>query len=113
MAHCDDNSIKKFKMDGSLLTQFGASGSGEGQLNSPGGLVVFKTRQLYVCDRNSNRIQVFKNNEFVFLFGGSGHRPGDLNCPKSVTLNSAETELFVADTENHKIQVFTLDGKFI
>ena len=113
VAHCDDDSIKKFKMDGTLLAQFGTSGSGEGQFNSPGDLVVSKTGRLYVCDRSNNRIQVFKNNKFVFLFGGSGHRPGDLNRPKSVTLNSAETELFVADTENHRIQMYTPDGKFI
>ena len=52
--------VKKFNVDGSLITQLGTRGNAEGQFNYPGGLVVSKTGQLYVCDWNNNRIQVFK-----------------------------------------------------
>ena len=70
MADSSANCITKFKMDGSLLTQFGTSGSDQGQFSSSHGLATSKAGQLYVCDRSNNRIQVFKNDKFVFLFGG-------------------------------------------
>ena len=115
VAYCSTNCtcVKKFNIDGSLISQLGTHGSAEGQFSSPGGLVVSKTGQLYVCDRNNNRIQVFKNDKFVFLFGKGGSEPGALRFPKAVTLNNDETQLFVADTDNNRIQVFTPDGKFV
>ena len=108
-----NNCVKKFNMDGSLITQFGTRGSAEGQFNSPSGLVISsKTGQLYVCDSENNRIQVFKNDKFVFSFGKLGSDPGDLNWPNCITMNNDETQLFVADTENHRVQVFTPDGNY-
>ena len=109
VVNCSTHCITKFNMDGSLLTQFGTKGSGKGQFSSPHGLAISKTGQLYVCDRNNNRIQVFKNDEFAFLFG----EPGALQSPSAVTLNNAETQLFIADTYNHRVQVFTFDGKYV
>ena len=69
VADCNAHCINKFKMDGSLVTQFGIRGSAEGQLNNPHGLVVSKTGKLYVCDRTNNKIQVFKKDNFEFSFG--------------------------------------------
>ena len=114
VASHDTNCVKKFNINGSLITQFGTYGSAEGQFSDPGGLVISsKTGQLYVCDRENHRIQVFKNDKFVFSFGKKGSDPGDLNNPKAVTMNNDKTQLFVADSVNHRVQVFTLDGKFV
>ena len=114
VAFFETNCIRKFNMDGSFITQFGISGSDEGQFNSPGGLVVSKkTGQLYVCDNNNDRIQVFLNEHFEFSFGRSGCEPGALQQPNSMALNNAETQLFVADTNNNRIQVFTPNGEFV
>ena len=114
VAYCDTNCVKKFNTDGSLITKLATHGSAEGQFSNPHGLVVSsKTGQLHVCDRGNHRIQVFKNDKFVFSFGKKGFNPGYLNNPKAVTMNSDETQLFVADSVNHRVQVFTLDGKFV
>lgn len=113
VADCNAHCIKKFNMDGSLVTQFGIRGSAEGQFNSPHGLVVSKTGKLYVCDRANDRIQVFKKDNFEFSFGRTGSEPGALCSPSGVTMNNAKTQLFVADTSNNRIQVFTPDGKFV
>ena len=53
----------------------------KGQFHGPHGLVVSKTGQLYICDRHNNRIQVFQNDKFVFMFGRKGSQPGDLQSP--------------------------------
>ena len=115
VAYSNINCVKKFNMDGSLITQLGTGNifNAEGHFNFPHGLAISKTGQLYVCDRGNNRIQVFKNDKFVFLFGKQGSEPGTLNGPSSITMNNDETQLFVADSFNNRIQVFTTDGKFV
>ena len=55
---------------------------------------------------------MFQNHDFVLLFGRYGSNPGDLNMPSSMTFNNHETQLFVADSYNHRIQVFTPNGQF-
>lgn len=46
-------------------------------------------------------------------WGGTGSDAGKLNCPHgiSIDLRHGEPELYVADRNNHRIQVFTLEGE--
>lgn len=50
---------------------------------------------------------------YIRSWGGRGSEPGKLIEPHgiSVNLRGAEPELYVADRRNHRIQVFTLDGR--
>ncbi|CAH1274534.1 TRIM71 [Branchiostoma lanceolatum] len=45
-------------------------------------------------------------------FGGKGSGPGQFKAPRGVTV-SDEGEIFVADSGNHRIQVFTMQGTFV
>ncbi|XP_066270090.1 tripartite motif-containing protein 3-like [Branchiostoma lanceolatum] len=45
-------------------------------------------------------------------FGGVGSQPGQFMRPSGVTV-SEEGEIFVADSQNKRIQVFTLQGTFV
>jgi len=109
--HC----IQKFNIDGLFVCQFGTHGSAQGQFNSPHGLLISKVGQLYVCDRGNNRVQVFQNHNFAFnlLFGRLGSGLGDFNTPSSMAFNNLETQLFVADSYNHRIQMFTPNGQVV
>lgn len=51
--------------------------------------------------------------EYRRTWGGRGSAPGQLIEPHGISLNprGAEPELYVADRRNHRIQVFTLDGR--
>lgn len=53
------------------------------------------------------------NGEYVDSFGGKGSGLGQLNCPHGISIDvrSGEPEVYVADRGNHRIQVFTLEGK--
>ena len=108
-----NNCIQKFNIDGSFICQFGMHGNSEGQFNSPHGLVISKTGRLHVCDRGNHRIQVIEDHNFVLLFGKHGSGPGSFYMPSSVTFNNLETQLFVADSYNHRIQLFTPNGQFV
>ncbi|MBB6735327.1 hypothetical protein [Cohnella zeiphila] len=51
--------------------------------------------------------------EYLFSWGGKGSEPGQLNCPHgvSIDLRRGEPEVYVADRGNHRIQVFTTEGR--
>ena len=47
----------------------------------------------------------------VQWWGSEGAAPGQFNEPEGLAVSSAG-ELFVSDVENHRVQVFALDGTF-
>ena len=104
--HC----IQKFTLNGKFVKQFGNEGATEGQFKDPYGLAFSQPELLFVCDSGNQRIQVFKNELFFYVFGMKEH---DSFRPCDLTLNNNEDLLFVTDTDNNSIQVFTPSGLFI
>lgn len=51
--------IQKFTSTGTLITQWGSLGSGNGQFNAPQGVAVDTAGNVYVADKRNNRIQKF------------------------------------------------------
>jgi DNA-binding beta-propeller fold protein YncE len=58
-----NNRVEEFDRNGQYLTQWGNSGSGNGQFESPIGIAVDGTGN-YICvaDSGNNRIEIFVNN---------------------------------------------------
>jgi len=105
--------IKKFKLDGRFIGQFGSKGVDKGQFRSPFGLLVSTAELLFVCDRYNNRIQVFHSEQFSYSFGKYGREPGELHEPVDLTMNANEDQLFITDNRNHRVQVFAPNGQFL
>ena len=59
VAEWENNRISTFHTSGAFITSFGRRGSGEGELQYPRGITTDQDGFLYVCERGSNRIQVF------------------------------------------------------
>ena len=57
-----NNRIVKFDAHGKYLMQWGRTGTGPGEFNSPHGLAMDREGRLYVADRANNRIQIFDQN---------------------------------------------------
>ena len=55
-------SIHKFNPDGKLLLSWGEPGTGPGQFRIPHSVWIDKQQQVWICDRDNNRIQIFDNN---------------------------------------------------
>ena len=108
-----DHAIKKIQMDGKVVFTFGTEGTEDGQFHSPRGLVLNKNGLLYICDRDNHRIQVLQETHFQFSFGKHGKRPGMFNQPYDLTFNNTEDLLFITDSGNHRIQLFTPAGQFV
>ncbi len=86
---------------------------GKGVLNHPNGVVWDAvSNRIYVADRGDNNIKVFDGDSgaLLFAFGEFGEREGQLNGPTYMAWH--EQQLFVTDTLNSRIQVFSPDGEF-
>ncbi len=104
--------------------EFGTKGSKNGEFDSPMGLAVDPSSStLYVSDTDNDRIQVFKITDkdntckegtkkmvdgvcFVDKFGSKGSKNGEFDSPSGMALDTTNNLLFVADTDNDRIQVF-------
>ena len=93
--------------------------AGESTFNAPRDIAIAADGSLFVADSRNHRI-VHLNAQGVFLnaFGGYGNVmdgdvPGGLmNEPWGVAVGP-DGQVYVADTWNHRIQVFTPDGQFL
>lgn len=105
VASASNHTFTKFGRDGSSIKEVGGQGIDLGELVHPCGVTVIKN-EIYVCDRNNCRIQVFDQNlNPLRSFGSQGSKEGHLNWPYDV-VKDVNGELYVADCDNHRIQVF-------
>ena len=105
--------IKVYR-EGALLRRFGSLGNGSGQFNFPAGLWVSPAGELYAVDQNNDRVQVFdRAGTFLRSFtlrpsgwtGKSGRAQG--------IVGDAQGRLYVADTFQGFVKVFTATGGFL
>ena len=109
VASASTHAITKFNRDGVSIKEVGGQGSDLGEFAHPCGVTVIKN-EIYVCDRNNCRIQVFDHNfNPTRSFGSQGSKEGQLNWPYDV-VRDVNGELYVADCDNHRIQVFGENG---
>ncbi|MGQ9660706.1 MAG: S8 family serine peptidase [Kiritimatiellia bacterium] len=105
---------------GAVLSRFGSFGSGDGQFRNPRGLAVDPVRsRLIVADTDNNRIVVLNINpttgalSFGMSFGTQGSGMGQFNKPSAVAVSATTGRIVVADTLNHRIQIFDSAGLFV
>jgi DNA-binding beta-propeller fold protein YncE len=97
--------VEEFAPDGTPITTFGSSGSGDGQfMNAWDADIV--NGVLYVTDSKLKRIQAFDlNGNFLGKWGTKGQGPYQFSSPSGISHDSAG-RLYVADAENDRISVF-------
>lgn len=70
-------------------------------------------KRLYVSDRDNGRIQVYDlEGKFLFGFGEEGSGAGELRDPIQTAFDR-EGRLWVCDSANHRLKIFTADGTFL
>ena len=108
-----DNQLHKLNDNGSIIKTVGQLGKKNVEFNYPNGLRVSKKCELYVCDSNNNRVQVFDLDlNFKRSFGKSGTGKGQFNFPADIKFDSSGN-IYVTDVRNHRIQVFTCTERHI
>ncbi len=126
-----DHTVRKFKPNGQQIMMIGTPGvssdtgyeqargiasitHGGPPFNRPTGVAIAPNGELYVCDGYGNaRVHRFTaDGKLIQSWGEPGTGPGQFNLPHDVWV-SPDERLFVADRENDRIQIFSLDGKFL
>ena len=107
--------VQKFTAQGQFLAAIGAEGRGPLQFSYPTD-IAFNTnsKKFYVVEYLNHRIQIlnFDLSTSVLSFGKKGSGKGCFDHPFSVACDSTGN-VYVADTFNHRIQIFTAEGKFL
>nr|CAG4648513.1 EOG090X01W2 [Polyphemus pediculus] len=127
--------IQVFDPSGRFLRVFGAQGSTDGKFSYPWGVTTDALGFIYVCDKENHRVQVFQSDgTFVGKFGSLGNRPGQLEHPHYIAVQmkfgtrgseqgsftwprgvavGPDNSIVVADSSNHRVQVFDAKGRFL
>jgi len=119
--------VQKFSYDGRLLGVFGANGgdgtpgSGPGEFFEPRGMSSDADGNIYVAEMVNHRVQVLRNDgSFLRAWGkggtggyeqvGSGY--GEFRLPYQTAVDT-KGRVWVTDTDNERVQVFTREGQFL
>jgi hypothetical protein len=136
-----DDQLLKFTLDGEFVMQIGRSNQSSGNadtgnLHEPADAFVHSaTNELFVADGYGNhRVAVFDADTGVFkrMWGAFGNAPVDKDDCPNISLSevpegpgpsqlsvvhalrvSSDGVVYVADRENRRVQIFTLDGEYV
>ncbi len=111
VADSGNHRIQKFTASGQFLEVVGTKGEGPLQFNSPFGLSFnASNNKIYVTEYNNHRVQVLKSDlSFSAIFGRKGEASREFSGPCDISCDSTGN-VYVADTFNSRIQVFTSEG---
>ena len=107
--------VKKYSLQGELLSVIGCRGDKNGQFNHPiaRGLAFNNNKLLYVVDGGNHRVQVFQqDDQFAFSFGNRGNNPGQFQYPVRIAIDP-NNNVLVTDHDANCIHLFTHNGQFI
>jgi sugar lactone lactonase YvrE len=120
--------IQKFDSSGTPLPGWGSRGSQKGYFLQPQGVAVDASSNVYVLDTFNQRVQKFDSNgTFITMWGSLGSTGtwdgqfpesptdslnGKFQFPEGIAVDASDN-VYVADTDNHRIQKFDSNGTFI
>ena len=113
VSDCASDQVKKYSLQGELLSVIGCGGNENGQFNDPRGLAFNNNKLLHVVDTFNHRVQVFEQDDtFAFSFGTKGSHPAQFQIPARIAIDPNDNVL-VTDYTAHCINIFSDKGQFI
>ncbi|XP_011407248.1 PREDICTED: E3 ubiquitin-protein ligase TRIM71-like [Amphimedon queenslandica] len=105
--------VQVFSQDRNKTRTIGTKGNGDGQFQSPFGLLVVGDK-LYVSDNSLHRLQYFSaiTGKYIGQFGTNGNGKGQFSNPYGMA-SDGKGKILVADYSNSRVQVFEEDGTFV
>ena len=112
-----NHTVVKFGPDGKMLMTLGekdVAGEDARHFNKPTDVAFAPNGDFYVSDGygNSRVVKFDKAGKYLLAWGRKGAGEGDFNLPHAVRLDS-KGQVYVADRENKRIQVFDPGGNFL
>ena len=106
-ADLSNNRVQKFNKAGGFITQWARLGAETGEADTPYGVAADEVGNVYLLDTLNSRVQVFDSAGNVKgQWGSFGTGNGQFSFPGGIATNAAGTIVYVADSENHRIQAF-------
>lgn len=107
--------VNYFTPGGRLLSQWGQSGTNAGQLSLPRAVAEDAHGRIFVSEYGlTERVQCFSKDgaQLLSVLGKPGSDEGEFNRVEGLGLDAAGN-LYAADSCNHRIQVFSAEGKWL
>ncbi len=123
VADTANNRVQVFGADGRLSAQWGIPGRGPGYVTRPGGVAVDAAGTVHVADTLASRVQRLGadgayQGQSGYISTRSGFASpaagdGQFDEPQGIAIDATRGRVWVADTNNGRIQELGLDGSFI
>lgn len=107
--------VNHFTPAGALVEQWGRRGTNVGELILPRAVAVNSRGDVLVSEYTTvDRVQGFRGagRQPFLCFGRHGAGDGEFNRPEGLGLGP-DDRLYVADSCNHRIQIFSQDGRWL
>ncbi|GAB3915484.1 phosphodiester glycosidase family protein [Mucilaginibacter boryungensis] len=117
VADCGNNLIRKITPAGVVSTFAGSTTAGlvdgtgtAARFDSPIRIAIDGSNNIYVADRDNNRIRKITSAGVVTTIAGGGTAPNSFNFPIDVAVTSDGSTLYVADAHNNVIKKIAHSG---
>lgn len=107
--------VNHFTPELKLALQWGVNGTNVGELAFPRSAAVNSRNEIYISEYSLvERVQRFSavGKQCLGTFGKPGTGAGEFDRAEGICVDSKD-QVFVADSCNHRIQIFSGDGKFL
>ena len=103
-----NNRVQRFTLDGQYV-ELPSPGFETSQFDNPSDVAVDVDGNLYVLNYGGQILKFTSDWKFITQFGEFGSNPGQLKYSDQMTI-APDGKVYVADTGNHRIQVFSQEG---
>src|SRR5437667_817177 len=106
--------VNHFTPDGKPVAQWGAHGTNAGELAFPRSVIVNSHGDIFVSEYGlTERVQQFtaEGKKLIRVLGKGGTGEGEFNRAEGLGVD-AQDRLYVADSCNHRVQIFAPGGRF-
>jgi hypothetical protein len=101
--------VQKITAGGVFLSAFGSIGAAPGHFSKPKGIAGDGNGNVIVVEGLYDSLQFFnREGELLMSLGSAGSNPGEFWLPAGLAFDAEAELLFVADSYNHRVQVFHL-----
>ncbi|XP_033104432.1 protein wech-like [Anneissia japonica] len=106
------NCVFMFDIDsGQMMKKIGSPGGNDGELGKVTDVTLTNQRHILISDNDYGRLQLFDNEgRFLKVLVEAGDEDGKLIDPRGVVVDEDDNIII---SSNHKLQLFSSDGKFI